>query len=477
MTEPFKRDEFLDKPGIVGARWWHEGLAQSDPAGRRTALKALLVGGGLLAVSVLVSKSCTSEPDTTTVSRNSLEMQKEYGWSFGAAAESLTFDGTTLQPYDPALASRLATDLAPTQASLRPYFIPTLLQSIGAAPRSVIPGDPPVIPLLAAVHPIATSGMASAYRRGLALASLFKVGVPGVAVVVDLPGPESIAFAAGASSVFEPVLAIDNWPHPRGVVPAHLTLAAALFYQPRFTRTATARQAASTVSSVVPPPPMFVLDRSRLTPYTDEIKQFDNRHLARLPPTTMLTALGITHILYVVPTDADIPELNDLNSPFVSSLGAGITVKIVASTAWSPEPVAPPPFDTSHPTPAAGSDAAMAKLLDTMSDELAKSLVAPYFYGGSAATNDAFWVDYPWVTPPRTGPRAASVSTRGRDYVPMPRIIPQPGNEPGAVPGFGMVRVVVAASTGAILGAVISRSGSWNRSSGGWSSSGSWGGG
>ena len=51
-AEPFKREEFLDKPGIVGARWWHEGLVHADPVGRRTALQALFVGGGLIALGV-----------------------------------------------------------------------------------------------------------------------------------------------------------------------------------------------------------------------------------------------------------------------------------------------------------------------------------------------------------------------------------------------------------------------------------------
>ena len=32
---PFQRTELLDKPGIVGAKWWQEGLATHDPVARR----------------------------------------------------------------------------------------------------------------------------------------------------------------------------------------------------------------------------------------------------------------------------------------------------------------------------------------------------------------------------------------------------------------------------------------------------------
>src|SRR5271170_5569626 len=75
----------------------------------------------------------------------------------------------------------------------------------------------------------------------------------GAMVVVDLPGPEAVAFAAGAASAFDPVFALDNWPHPRGVVPAHQTLAAAAYCQPLFARRAS--------GSAAPRWPLLVLDR------------------------------------------------------------------------------------------------------------------------------------------------------------------------------------------------------------------------
>src|SRR5689334_23419108 len=52
---------------------------------------------------------------------------------------------------------------------------------------------------------------------------------------------------------------LDNWPHPKGVVPAHQTLAAAAYFQPLFAKRAG-----------VGSPPMLVLDRRRLAAYTDD---------------------------------------------------------------------------------------------------------------------------------------------------------------------------------------------------------------
>jgi len=433
---PFKRDEFLDKPGIVGARWWHEGLHHADPVGRRTALKALLVGGGLLTVGVLVAKaSGCSSSDYSTVPKSSLEMQQQFGWNFGAATETVTFDGTTVQPFQPELVARLATDLAPVRVDLHPYFVPTLLQSLVSTPAAMLPEDPnPFLPLRDTVRPIRTPAMDLAYLRGGSLASLFARGVPGVAVVVDLPGPESIAFAAGAAGLFDPVFAIDNWPHPHGIVAAHLALAAALFYQPLF-----AKAAAERASAPGSAPPMFILDRDRLTTYTDDGSHFDNRHLARLPSAGNLRQLGIQRVLYVAPLDTSVPELDDLNDVFHAASVNGLTVKMVGASAFGP--------DTTAPTSSA------------------------YYYGHSAATHEAFWVDYPWISPIPALFHPPDVSMLGRDYVPVARATAFSGGVGTAKtrpPSFGMVPVIVAAGTGAILGAVMNRSGSWNRSSGGW---------
>ena len=123
----------------------------------------------------------------------------------------------------------------------------------------------------------------------------------------------------------------DNWPHPHGVVPAHLTLAAAAYYQPLFAR---AQQAAPHDS-----PAMFVLDRQRLAPYRDDATQFDNRWVARIPGRDALKTLGIHRLLYVAPTSRSPVELDDLNDDFVAASIAGISIVAVDVSA----------LDASHP--------------------------------------------------------------------------------------------------------------------------------
>jgi hypothetical protein len=436
---PFQRDVVVDKPGIVGARWWQRSLAEAkDTTGRRNALRTmLLVGGGVSAAGLMLAAvGAVAESDTQTAARNALEMQKQFGWSFGAVTESVTFDGESTLPFDRAALATLADDLRPSRAELLPYYVPTLFQSPTALPVAV-PAEETgtVVPLKDALRPIYSSSMDAAYRRGKALASLFS-GVPaGVCVVVDLPGPEAVAFAAGAASVFDPVFGFDNWPHPRGVVPAHLTLAAAAFFQPLFAKHTSGRGA----------PPMFVLDRRRLNAYSDESTQFDNRHVAKLPGAAALRAMGVKRVLCVVPSETDALELDDLNDDFVSDKAAGLDVKLVAANAFSPSPSDPG-------KPGEGP---------------------PYYYGGSADTHPWFWRDYPWggTTPPSA--RDPGLVAPGKSYVPAPRTSAYSSGLPGGSTqkpkpaNFGTVPVIIAAAGGAILGAKLSRSGSWNRSSGG----------
>jgi len=290
------------------------------------------------------------------------------------------------------------------------------------------------------------------YRCGKALAALFKDHATDVAVVVDLAGQNSVAFAAGAASVLEPVFAVDNWPHPFGVVPAHLTLAAVAYFQPLFVKLAASR-----------PPnalPLFVLDRARLTPYVDETGQFDNRHVARLPPAEAWSKLGVKRILYVVPAFADMPELDDLNDDFVADAKANVEIRVLATEAFAPERVEPLPPDPNTTTPVAVVPS--------------PDLAPPFYYGGTTTQQGSFWMDYPWVTPPLHGVVTSSVNARGRYYVPIARLTPFSGGSltgvaSKALPAkFGMVPVAVSAATGAVLGAYFARNGSWSRSSGGW---------
>jgi hypothetical protein len=456
--QPFQRDELVDKPGIVGARWWQDGLEKADPIARRAALRTMLGGavavaaaGGLVAAINAAARSGPSADDFDTVARASIDMQREYGWNFGAATESLVFNGVSSQPFDRSALAHLADDLAPAQPELRPFYVPTLAQSLSAQRKTTPPGDPSTFtPLVDAMKPIFTPAMESAFKAGKALASLFEdkthPGAYTVGVVVDMPGPESVAFAAGAASALDPVFLLDNWPHPRGVVPSHLALAAAAYYQPLFAQARTLAKGAA--------PPLFVLDRTRLAPYRDDASQFDNRYVQRLPSKQRLVTLGLSRVLYVVRSDAERAELDDLNEDFVYAQRNGVPVRMVAADTFGPS--------TSAPNHAPAGDAS------------APSTERPFYYGYDPDCHEWFWIDYPYSDHP-VARREPTLSRRARDYTPAPRPSqfssgttlapshPRPS-------GFGTVPVVIAVATGVVMGARMSRSGSWTRASG-------WGGG
>ena len=126
MTEaggPFTQKETIDKPGIIGARWWQESIATEVP--RRKAITAFIALGGALAgvaaIGLLVAKGrssssggglFSSQPEVEFQPRTSLDMQSTAGTS-ARPAEQLVFDGLSHQPFDRTSLDTLATDLAP----------------------------------------------------------------------------------------------------------------------------------------------------------------------------------------------------------------------------------------------------------------------------------------------------------------------------------------------------------------------------
>jgi hypothetical protein len=473
-SAPYARDRLVDKPSIIGARWWHEALVDRDAEiARRTAIRNILIAGGviagfgaMLAMCVKASSSGILGSDAPGVSdarKTSLDMQKEYGWSFGAVGEPLVFDGVTTKPFEPGALQNLPVDLAPASKSLLPFFQATLFQSPDAQPPSLGKLDVEEVSafqlLSAVMKPISTRAMDGAYARGQSLASLFlglaETGTPvssvKAALLVDLSGPEAVAFAAGASAAFDPVFLFDNWPHPRGVVRAQETLSAAAYYQPLFAE-ARRRARASRL-------PMFVLDRRRISAYTDDAKEFDNRYVAKLPASAAaMRALGVGHVLYVVPTRAEASrELDDLNDELVLYSTGGLDVKAVSLDLFATDPTA-----------ALGAAASAGSESEAL---LAAS--GPVYYGGSSGSHHAFFVDYPWAKPARPA-TTRPASNPGKSFVPHARTTPySSGNPSGAVTvkprptSFATVPVVIAVGTGVILGARYQRNGSWNRSSGG----------
>lgn len=441
----FVRDGTVDEPGTVGARWWNQALTDEERAvSRRSAMKTLVVGAiGVTAVGAFgYAVYEASEPDFQLERRNSLLMQQNYGWWFGAGSRPWVTSSTVPPPVTnttiggvyPHLVSTLASDLAPVR--WLPFHVPTLLQSMTALPTMQLPESTGYSRVLSnEVSALPTPSMLWAYSVGQALASLFR-GVPlQVAIVVDLDGPDSVAFAAGASEVFEPVFLLDNWPHPFGLSPAHNALTAAVHHRDNFVQS---RQTRSNTA-----PPLFVLDRSRLSEGAlgGTNDQFDNRYAARLPSGQSLHGSGIRQALYVIDGFGQLPEREDLNDILVGWVQAGIDTKALSAASFRAE-YEPP-----------GT----------------RSGLSPKYYGGYAVNHLTFWHHYPWATPPAgtgtSGPDDGAVTAHS--FVPRVTRFTR-GARP---PTFGTVEVAVNPDTRQVLGASFDRDGSWNRVSSGGSGS------
>jgi hypothetical protein len=372
----------------VSASWWRRSL-RAHPLvrllGNWTGPLVWTGAGTTLGVSGCAEVWAEGEP---AQAQAALATQEEDGWSVGDEGQPLAFpDG---QPVDVTggagwrdKVTTLAIRLMPTQPAWRPYYAPTLFQSL-EAPRNA--------DLRAAIRPIFTPEMAVASRRGDALLSVFLdngVCRNDVALVLDIPGPEAVALAAALAPCFDPVFVFDNWPHPKGVVPAHLTLGAALYFLPELEAARSGRAPSA--------PPMFVLDRQRLLPYDDDSAQFDNRYFAGLPSRETLHASGIRHLLYVTRDEATI-DADDLNADLVALDQAGIDVKLLALSDFSETPL-PGWLDTPTPCPPA-------------------TFAGPgphYYFGGTRAAQGCFAWWYGWQTlpfPPGSGSIAALSAPR-----------------------------------------------------------------
>lgn len=369
------RDFFL-----TGA-WWN--LALRSPPRALAWAGIGVIGAGTSGCAALLA-------GTSPAASSALAEQQAEGWAIGSDGRSLIFldaqdtDAAGNTDWSDDL-STLAETLAPQSPRWRPFYSPTLFQSL-QAPRNE--------DLRATVRPIFSPAMAVAARRGDALLTLFldENGAcrADTALVLDLPGPEAVALAAALAPCFDPVFFFDNWPHPFGVVPAHLTLAAALHQRPVFERARATRAADA--------PPVFVLDRQRLAPYVDDAGQFDNRYWARLPPPGALAAAGIRHLIYVTPTDAVVTEADDLNEDLVAIDRLGIPVRMLAMSDFQP----------GDPDPSV----ALASVDPDAS--------ATFYFGGSAQSQRCFWSWYGWgagvsapPVPPHLAPRC--------HYRPAPR--------------------------------------------------------
>ncbi len=461
---PFVRVEHHTHAEIVGARWWYEGMSAGDPVARRSALIALGAFGALaVGMGACVAMAPSSSSTTSTTSRASLEAQQEYGWNVGAGTADFTTSTAPAvvevtpnlaggEPFDRAALARMVDELAPTSLSLAPFYVATLFQSLMATPKNPTNLEP-FKPLHEVLVPLFTADMEKAFSRGRAMASLFEGAPGGRAVIVDLPGPLAVAFAAGLADRLDPVFGFDGWPHPQGVVPAHQTLGAAAYYQALFAERRRARPSSA--------PPAFVLDRARLAAYSDESDRFDNRYMAKVPSAAQLGALGVKQVLHVSQNPNE--EADDLNDDFVAYASAGIELRNIADTDFSPEP-------GSSPGGSGASDTYGPLDAGTRSKGYGYAY-HPYYYGGYSARHWYFWPHYGWGQPARPYSTFTSPILRG-SYRPSYRTTPFTGSGTGMSksrpPSYGSVGIV--SSSGRTVGTT--RSGSWGRTGSGSSSSG-----
>lgn len=127
---------------------------------------------------------------------------------------------------------------------------------------------------------------------------------PGILAMIDLPGPESVAFGyhLAATAGFQPVCTFDNWPHKLGVLRSERVLGALLYYAVAMNALRTGLTPASS--------PVWICDRERFTGSKPEPGRFDNRYIIEdrlLPGPHLLRAAGIHKIIYVGPGPVTYP--------------------------------------------------------------------------------------------------------------------------------------------------------------------------
>src|SRR4029078_597646 len=127
--------------------------------------------------------------------------------------------------------------------------------------------------LQAQMRPIRTPQMTETYDRAQGLRELLTQAQNAnqTLIVADLPGQQSVALGAAMADTTQIVPAFDNWPHPLGVVKAHETLGAMVYYAQEIDE-----KKAKLKDNA---PALILLDSNRLASYQDEDTQFDNRFL------------------------------------------------------------------------------------------------------------------------------------------------------------------------------------------------------
>jgi hypothetical protein len=433
------------EPAEVGEpkAWWQSSRRRFIVGGTAAAAVAA-AGGGIW---------WASRDDTSDVDQDSLDLQRAGGWNIGSEEKTLTLTGSQAADsqgrdgwrryLDP---SAMLGAFQPGAQEWMPFFVPTLIQSLQYES------------LRGQLTPAFTPGMKESYGRGQMLARDFLANAENAAqtaIIVDLPGRDSVALGAGLAEAARLIVTFDNFPHPLGVVPSHETLSAMLYYAGEIE----AKQAAVPANAA----PVFLLDSNRLATYTDADTQFDNRYLAKLPSAQKLQEMNVKSIIYVVPDRTRTDELDDLNENFVEYKDKSLNVAML---------------------PMSDFVAADANAAGTWDDGTARADgERRYYYGGSPGFHPFFFFYYPFYSPRASyagrypgyaagRPPAVSPVSPPR-YIPAPRATMFSGTRVGGrsaagvgrskPSGFGRTTVRVGPS-GNVVGTRAGRSGFYSPS-------------
>jgi len=409
---------------------WFDDMLTRREANRRVAATAMT------AASVSWLAAC--KKDGEEAEHDARELQEQQGWNVGSTDASLSLPSPMdVDSRNNADWAAFATSDALVQAlraddeAWRPYESPVLFQSLSQSS------------LREQIRPILTDEMRTAWARGRAIGRLVAMtdAPESTLVVLDLPGAESVAAAAGMSRDVAPVFFFDNWPHPQGITRSGETLAASIFFAREIAENHAAASSGDTGGDPggdpKGPPNSFgerghviVLDSNRLTPYTDAANEFDNRYMALLPSASALQERGIQKVLYVTADSSQRHESDDINETLVEWRDARIPVNLLAMDAFEPDPNA-------------------TGLADGGS--LAGEPVQDQFYGGAQDSNAYFYRHYPGFIFFYTGgggrygtyytgnPRTPARVTRPT-YTPQPRRTMFSGRTTGGAAGVGRQR-------------------------------------
>jgi hypothetical protein len=437
-----------NKPGGQMTEWFTNHIS------RRSLGKGLAWGAVLAMAGVTVYQLASS--DDKEIDEDSFALQKKEGWNVGSTDKFLSFEGSSLTDsrgrnltgYDP---NYLTSVYQPRDPRWQPFFVPTLIQSLA---QQSLSGQ---------MRPVFNAQMRETNQRAEALRNLISQtpNSSQTLIISDLPGPQSVALGAAMAETAQLVPVFDNWPHPLGVVRSHETLGAMAYYAGEIDEKRSKLKENA--------PAIMLLDSNRLTAYTDQDTQFDNRYQAKLPPADQLKQRGVQQVIYLVKDESQKEELDDINEDLVEWQKQGINVRMLRLSEFKP---------VDEPT--------QATVAGTTGTTTTSTVQRHYYYGGSPWASWLFFSHYGYGYPRdvyayRDGrsysiPRPATGQTYNPPtYRPTSRPTVFSNSRVGGASGVGRARPsgfgrtsVRMSSDGRVTGTRSGRTGSYGRSGGGW---------